>query len=172
MLSRAMTYLPTEGNHKHVELSPYSQGEAGWDRERNKEWPVSPGTQVCHHTWLAGTQEGFSRQVYPFFNVRDELTIQDSLNFRVQQVVVPQSLRPLINTKLYSWHIRIDACLRRARKSVFWPGFSAEINRWWKPRRRAESFRWDRPTERTAGVTRCTLTTLGEDRSWYLRGEW
>ena len=40
---------------------------------------ISPGTQVYHHTWLAWRQEGFSPQVHPFFNVRDELTFQDGL---------------------------------------------------------------------------------------------
>ena len=33
----------------------------------------------------------------------------------------------MIKSKLHSSHMGIDACLRRARESVFWPGFSAEI---------------------------------------------
>ena len=67
--------------------------------------------------------------MHPFFSVRDELTIQlqDGLIFRGQREVVPQSLRPLEKTKLHSSHMGIDARLRRARESVFWPGFSAEI---------------------------------------------
>ena len=33
----------------------------------------------------------------------------------------------MIKIKLHSSHVGIDACLRRVRESVFWPGFSAEI---------------------------------------------
>ena len=130
-LSRA--YLPTEGNpqdreFEYINMASYLPKERL--EEIRRETRNDPSLQELKCVITLGWPEDKSKvapQVHPFFSIRDELTIQDGLIFRGQRVVVPQSLRPMIKTKLHSSHMGIDACLRRARESVFWPGFSAEI---------------------------------------------
>ena len=59
--------------------------------------------------------------------MRDELTVQDRLVFKGNPVVVPQSLRADMKLKIHSSQLGIQACLRRARECIFWPGMSAEM---------------------------------------------
>ena len=132
-LSRA--YLPTEGNlqdreFEYINMVSYLPIAEERLEEIRRETRNDPSLQELKCVITLGWPEDKSKvapQVHPFFSIRDELTIQDGLIFRGQRVVVPQSLRPMIKTKLHSSHMGIDACLRRARESVFWPGFSAEI---------------------------------------------
>lgn len=122
-LSRA--YLPTEGNPQdrefaYINMASYLPIAEDRLEEIRRETRNNPSLQelksVITHRWLEDKSK-IAPQVHPFFSILDELTIQD----------VPQSLRPMIKTKLHSFHMGIDACLRRARGSVFCPGFSAEI---------------------------------------------
>ena len=63
----------------------------------------------------------------PYFDVRYELTVQDELIFKGQQLVVPTVLRKELVEKTHSSHIGIEACIRRARDSLYWPRMATEI---------------------------------------------
>ena len=62
-----------------------------------------------------------------FFNVRDELVIQDNIILRGNRVVVPRSCRPDMLQRIHTSHIGVNGCLRRARESLYWPGITAEV---------------------------------------------
>lgn len=61
----------------------------------------------------------------PYFNVRDELTVQNGVIFRGERAVVPKSLRKV--QRVYASHLGIEGCLRRARECFFWPGISSDV---------------------------------------------
>lgn len=61
----------------------------------------------------------------PYFNQRDELTAQNGIIFRGERVVIPAKV---MKQKVHSSHMGTEACLRRARECLFWPGMSAEMN--------------------------------------------
>ena len=63
----------------------------------------------------------------PYFNQRDELTVQNGLIFRGERVVVPKKLREVMKQKIHSSCMGMEACLRRARESIYWPGMCAEM---------------------------------------------
>ena len=63
----------------------------------------------------------------PYFNYRDELTVQDGIILRGERVVIPTSLRPDIKQKVHAGHLGINYCLRRAWELVFWPAMSSDI---------------------------------------------
>ena len=63
----------------------------------------------------------------PYFNQRDELTAQNGIIFRGERVVIPAKLREVMKQKVHSSHMGTEACLRRARECLFWPGMSAEM---------------------------------------------
>ncbi|RUS91936.1 hypothetical protein EGW08_000338 [Elysia chlorotica] len=65
--------------------------------------------------------------VLPYFNYRDELTVQDGIILRGDRIVIPSSLRQDLKAKVHAGHHGINSCLRRARDLIFWPGMSNDI---------------------------------------------
>ena len=65
--------------------------------------------------------------VRPYFDVRDELTIQNELVFKGQQIVVPAVLRKELMEKTHASHIGIEGCIRQARDTLYWPRMTTEI---------------------------------------------
>ena len=55
--------------------------------------------------------------VRPYFDVWHELTIQDKLIFKGQQIVIPVVMRKELMEKTHVTHIGIEGCLRRAEKA-------------------------------------------------------
>ena len=56
-----------------------------------------------------------SESVLAYYDVRDELTIQDSLVFKGPLIVIPGTLRKEMIKLVHSTHIGTEGCLRRAR---------------------------------------------------------
>lgn len=122
--------VPARPHFEYINMASYLPIAKERLEEIRRETRNDPSLQelkcIITHGWPEDKSK-VAPQVHPFFSIQDELTFQDGLIFRGQRVVVPQSLRQMIKMKLHSSHMGIDACLRRARESVFWPGFSAKI---------------------------------------------
>ena len=65
--------------------------------------------------------------VRPYFDVRDELTIQDEFIFKGQQIVAPVAMRKELMEKTHASNIGIEGCLRRARETLYWPRMTTEL---------------------------------------------
>jgi len=63
----------------------------------------------------------------PYFTVRDELSLQDGIIFRGARCIIPSSLRADMLTRIHSSHGGIEACRRRGRECMYWPGMSSQI---------------------------------------------
>ena len=63
----------------------------------------------------------------PYFNFRDQMTVQDDLVFKGARVVIPATLRREMMNKCHETHIGIEGCLRRARESMYWPRMTSDI---------------------------------------------
>ena len=72
-------------------------------------------------------KDGIPMEALPYFNYRDELTIQDGIIYRGDRIVAPKALRQDMKNRVHAGHLGINSCLRRARDLVYWPGMSAEI---------------------------------------------
>ena len=66
----------------------------------------------------------------PYFDYRDELSMQDGVIYRGDRIVIPKSMHLDIKQKVHAGHLGINACLRRARDLVYWPGMSKEIRQY------------------------------------------
>ncbi|XP_055900524.1 uncharacterized protein K02A2.6-like [Biomphalaria glabrata] len=66
-------------------------------------------------------------QLTPYYNFRDEMSVQEGLIFKGERVVVPKSLRLEMKKEVHSTHSGIEGCLKRARESLFWPGMTGDI---------------------------------------------
>ena len=82
--------------------------------------------EVIKVGWPADKRD-IALDVRAYHNVRDELTVENGIIFRGQRCVVPSSLRREVVEKLHTAHMGIDACLRRARECVYWPGLNGQI---------------------------------------------
>ena len=73
------------------------------------------------------TKEEVPSEILGYFNFKEEISIQDGILFKGNQVIVPITLRPHMITQVHSSHLGIASCLNKARDVLFWPGMTAEI---------------------------------------------
>ena len=89
-----------------------------------------PVLQVLRETILRGwpnSKMEVPESVHTYLDIRDELTTQDDMIFKGQQVVVPVALRREMIRACHASHIGIEGCIRRAWESLFWPRMSTEL---------------------------------------------
>ena len=87
--------------------------------------------QTLKHIIMSGWPEDKAKlpaEITPYFTFRDELSVQDGLIIKGDRVVIPWNMRAEIKKLLHSTHSGIDACLRRARECVYWPGMTGDIS--------------------------------------------
>ena len=65
--------------------------------------------------------------ISPYFNMRDEMSIQDGLSFKGERVVVPRASRSELLRRIHSSHLGVNACLNRACECLYWPSMTADI---------------------------------------------
>ena len=65
--------------------------------------------------------------VRPYFDSRDELTVQDALVFKRDLLVVPTSMRRELLAVAHSTHIGIEGCIRRMNDTLYWPRMTTEV---------------------------------------------
>ena len=65
--------------------------------------------------------------LYPYFDIRDEFTLQGKLVFKGQQLVVPFSPRKELMAATHAPHIGVETCIRRAPDSLYWPQMTTEL---------------------------------------------
>ncbi|XP_028404008.1 uncharacterized protein K02A2.6-like [Dendronephthya gigantea] len=65
--------------------------------------------------------------VKPYWNNRDDISIQEGLLFLGSRIIVPESLRQKIMREIHSGHQGMEKCKLRAKSCVYWPGIYKEI---------------------------------------------
>ena len=118
-----------------LEKVDLSQAVPGGDDERIKQVKERTAADSMLQRLIELVQDGWqikpkdvSADLKPYFNVRDELVVQDGVIYKGDRCIVPKTLRKDILAKLHSAHMGIVSSLRRARDSVFWPGMNSVIN--------------------------------------------
>ena len=79
------------------------------------------------HTGWPEQKSQVSESVLAYYDVRDELTIQDSLVFKGPLLVIPSTLRKEMIELVHATHIGTEGCLRRARDVMYWPRMSTQL---------------------------------------------
>ena len=86
--------------------------------------------QVLKTTILSGwpaQKDQAPVNIREYWNYRDELSIHNGVLFKGSRVIIPRVLRPEVMSKIHSSHLGIEACLRKARDSVFWPNMTGDV---------------------------------------------
>ena len=63
----------------------------------------------------------------PYWNYRDELTIEDGILMKGQKIIIPTSLKQQYIDKIHAGHTGIGSCLKKAREFIFWVNYSKDI---------------------------------------------
>ena len=82
--------------------------------------------EVVKHGWPHG-RSMLKPELYPYFHIRDEITVQNGLLFKANRVLDLPSLRPDILKRIHDGYLGIQSCLRRARYDVYWPRMNQEV---------------------------------------------
>ncbi|XP_062601076.1 uncharacterized protein K02A2.6-like [Saccostrea cucullata] len=84
---------------------------------------------VILHGWPQKREE-VPHLARPYFDFRDELSVQDGILFRGERAIIPEAIRLDMMQRIHSSHLGIGGCLRRAKEYVFWPGMHSEISQY------------------------------------------
>ena len=82
--------------------------------------------QTIYHGWPDSRKET-PECLYPYFDLRDELTVRGELVFKGQQLVVPAALRKELMAVTRATDIGIEGCIRRAPNTLYWPRMSTKL---------------------------------------------
>ncbi|GFS21879.1 retrovirus-related Pol polyprotein from transposon 297 [Elysia marginata] len=58
----------------------------------------------------------------PYWNVLNDLSIEDNIIYKVEQALIPQALREIIKQRLHAAHLGYNSMMRRVHTTVWWPG--------------------------------------------------
>ena len=101
-------------------LDSYSKAQA-------KDEVCSKLINYCKSGWP--TRNQLSRTLKDFWRFRGELTLSDNLLLYQSRFVVPVEMRQETLEKIHHGHQGIQRCRMRVLSSVWWPGVSAEIEK-------------------------------------------
>ena len=73
------------------------------------------------------TKYGLPSYITPYYDIRDELTVQQGMVLKGNTLVVPQAARKFALERIHSSHMGANACIRRAREALYWPGMTSHI---------------------------------------------
>jgi len=108
----------------HVRLS--ENGLARLREATAKDSTLSELDTVIHQGW-PDLKQNVPLSIRAFWPYRDELVVDGKIIFKGTKVVVPKALRATMLQRIHSSHQGPEACVRRARDVIFWPGMANEI---------------------------------------------
>ena len=82
--------------------------------------------QVIQRGWPINKAD-VPESIHAYFNIHNELTVQDGLVFKGQRLVISAAMRKEVISTIHSTHAGTESCLRRARDNVYWPRMATEL---------------------------------------------
>ena len=82
--------------------------------------------KVISNGW-PGEKSTVPVEAAPYFNIRDELSVQSGIILRGERAVIPKSVRRDMLQRIHASHMGIEGCLRRARECLYWSAMSSQI---------------------------------------------
>ena len=65
--------------------------------------------------------------LHPYWNFRDELTVESGILMKNSKVLIPETLRQKYLKQIHQGHQGIEACRSRAREFVFWVNINSDL---------------------------------------------
>ena len=129
-LSRAMLPTVEENNetseHVHITLAVDDEQKARYIDATKEDPTLTIICQLLQAGW-PDNKATIPDEAKPFHKCRAELRVEDGLIFRNDRIVVPTTLRKEVLRQVHGSHLGLNACYRRAKETVYWPGITAEL---------------------------------------------
>ena len=74
-----------------------------------------------------GTKSEVAESQRPYYDYRDELSIENGIVLKGEAILVPKSLRAEMKERAHTSHLGYDSMMRRLKGTLFWPGMAKEI---------------------------------------------
>jgi len=108
-------------------------------KETREDKVLSKILDYCYNGWPKSNCVDSNVKLY--FNMRNEIIINDNVIYYQQKIIVPNSLRPLILKLLHESHLGVTKTRMRAKNIFFWPGMLNEIEQYILRCKTCETFR-------------------------------
>ena len=115
---------------------------------------------VIHHiseNWSI-SKRCLPMDVHPFWSCKDQLSFNDGIIYS-DRIVVLATLRKSLPEKLHQAHMGVESTLRRARRSLWWPGMNSQLKQSISSCQVCQSFQRNNPKE-------SLMSHLIPDRPW------
>lgn len=76
--------------------------------------------------WLDNAKRASTCQYQRILVISGRVNSTQWILFKGSRVVIPRVMRPEVKSRIHSSHLGVEACLRKARDTVFWPNMNAE----------------------------------------------
>ena len=86
-------------------------------RETEQDESLQVLKAVIQHGWPEN-KSTLPLLASPYFDMRDELSVQDGLIFKGERVVVPKPARSGLLKSIHNSHLGVNGCFNRARESL------------------------------------------------------
>ena len=113
-----------------VNFLQYSSIEEKERDEVLQETNKDPEFQALKHAISTGWPAKRSQiraSLHPYWNCRDELTIESGILMKNSKVLIPETLKQKYLRQIHQGHQGIKACRSRAREFVFWVNINRDI---------------------------------------------
>ena len=81
--------------------------------------------EFCREGWPE--KHKMNDALQPYWQCKGEITIQQGILMKADRVIIPSALRLEVLDKIHTGHQGIKKCWERAKREVWWPGFSRQI---------------------------------------------
>lgn len=115
-------------NHQHDELPSdiwrAASAVPAWDRT-----DMDNTLQVLKSVIQGGWPEdknALPSVISSYFNMWDEMSVQDGLFFKGERVAVPKAARGVLLWRIHNSHLGVNS-LNRAHECLYWPGMAGDI---------------------------------------------
>ena len=122
-LSRA--YLPEAGNElDDLEIAPVHP----MSEEKLKKLQLETANDAVLQSLKLNLKLNLKpNDLRPYWNFKEQISIYDNILFKGEKVIVLQSLKPEMLAAIHQSHLGAEACKRRVREFLFWPGLAQDI---------------------------------------------
>ncbi|KAL1446555.1 hypothetical protein WDU94_005570 [Cyamophila willieti] len=94
--------------------------------ETEKDFQLCKLYKQIQQGWPENKQQ-VDNSIKCFWNYRSDLVFEDKFILKNNQIVVPKCLRKEFLEKLHSSHLGVEATLKLARETLFWPGITDDV---------------------------------------------
>ena len=95
-------------------------------QETNKDEELQSLKHYISTGWPAKRSQ-IPVSLHPYWNFRDELTVESGILMKNSKVLIPETLKQKYLKQIHQGHQGIEACRSRAREFVFWVNINSDL---------------------------------------------